>query len=109
MGVNPMRSDTGASTAAHTKSTARRRSSLLSLNADMGAADFAASLLRLDLSRVQAADLFKVSYRSISNWLVGSQPVPTSVAMALRLMVEGGVKARDLIALDGPSALEKGG
>jgi len=58
----------------------------------MTPAEFLGSLFLLNLSQADAARLFKVNDRTVRRWIVGEQPIPEAVALALRLMIKHGEK-----------------
>jgi hypothetical protein len=59
-------------------------------------AEFRAALDRLGISQVAAAKLFGAHARTARRWALGEAPVPTTVAMLLRLLLRGKIKVQDI-------------
>jgi predicted transcriptional regulator len=57
---------------------------------------FRSALEQLGLSHGAAAKFLGVSLRSVAGWAIGEQPVPTSVALLLQLMLDRGLTAAEV-------------
>ena len=62
----------------------------------MTSTQFRAALDRLALSQRGAARLFGADERTARRWALGERPIPSTVAILLRLMVAGKLIPKDI-------------
>ncbi len=63
---------------------------------DVNSTQLRRALERLELSQTGAARLFGVTDRTVRTWASGQGRIPESIAILLRLMLQGKVTAEDI-------------
>lgn len=58
--------------------------------------EFTSLLRALELSQMGASRLFRVGPRTVRRWAAGEAPIPTPVAILLRLWMDGRISFTDI-------------